>query len=282
MRNLAPTLLVGALAASTLAAHVGDGAAITGPSPDDIVIEDSITLTAYDATDVLGEGSDLVNWALRPDCDAGTFDLVAGGGPNVGRDDPSSYGAGDDGATFTATVDLSDVAPGAYCFVFNPVDTDTRLAASFFIVDDYVDLGGNVVLDGAESGNQGRPGFTHAFGGLVADAGDAGIVGSITVNYRGLGESVTYEATELTLSSANGVFAPAADAKAIITTADGDELQVLGAGESPDFDRGAVIVRAVDDSATGPYDVGNDSDGDPASGADSWVALVNGNAHVEG
>jgi hypothetical protein len=164
-----------------------------------------------------------------------------------------------------AELDISELSAGEYCFVFNTElanpDNGVRLVQWFYIVDDYVKIGGNI--DNADyltedhddldlKALRGRGQLSHAFSGVVGDAGSAGIVGSISVNYRQLNETKVYDAVGLSFRAAGGIDVTDPMAVADITTSDGGTILVLTSGASDDHPRGAIIVRPEGDAGTGP------------------------------
>lgn len=246
------------------------GAEIVSPANEEIVVGNTLDLLA---TDPGLEDKLQLNWAVRP-ASEGCDDPVSlfGGGRFVTPENEADA-VDIDGDDFTATIDLDLIAPGEYCFVFNPgpADDGNRAVSTFYVVDEYVEIGGGFNLgDGTVPGNS----TTHVVSGLVGDAGGT-IVGGITVHYRALGESVTYEADSLDFRPAAGISAFAPKAVAEIGAGDA-ELFVLDKDASPDYERGAVIVRPGGAPGTGEFEV----DSTPgATGADSWVGLERGNAH---
>lgn len=262
------TGLATAMALALTAPAMADShAAIDSPGPGELVTTNTLELVAHDDTATTGD----VDWAVRDGCAPGGTNF-AGGGPRVDvvEEHPRTWDEGD----FSATIDITDWDAGAYCFIFNPTETDTRLTQEFFVVDDHVKVGGTIAM--GEDGRGNSP--THAVEGLVGDAGAAGIVGSITVNYRELDEQVTYEAASLDFRAAGGVGAFDPRSVAEITTESGALILVLAADASDDFDRGALVVR-VDGAPSD--DEPREIDGSPgSSGADSWVPMDRGNNHT--
>jgi hypothetical protein len=264
---LSTTVLVGAISLATVAPATSDShPAITSPEAGQVVYENTLVLAAHDS----GVSDGDVNWAVRDGCAPGGTNF-AGGGPNVsGVDDPYTWEDGE----FSATLDLSSWDAGEYCFIFNPVDTPTRLLHVFYIVDDYVLVGGT--LEHGESTGKGSS-LTHSLDGVVGDAGTAGIVGSVAVNYRNLNETVTYFAADLLFRSAAGIGAHGPMDVAEITATDGAKIFVLDRDASESYPRGAVIVRAEGSPSTSDYEI----DSTPGStGADSWVPMDRGNNHT--
>ena len=272
--------LVIALAMSTMSAVVADGyPAITSPTADEVVYENLLYLSA---NDVDAEGN-AVRWAVRYEtCDAVADANRAG---NVtGVDDPFTW---EDGY-FSAEVDITSWDAGRYCFVFNTElgEADgVRLTQWFFIVDEYAKVGGNVdnadylltyhgdedlkVLRGAQ--------LSHAFDGVVGNAGSSGTVGSITVNYRQLNEYVVFEGDSLSLSAAGGISVTDPTARAAVLTVGGSEIILLDKDASDLFPRGAAIVRYEGSPSHSIYEIDNTPG---STGADSWIGLVNGNVEV--
>lgn len=262
------TTVLASLCLAVIAPAAADGhLMITSPGLGEIVHADTLDLTAvYDVEDLPTD----VYWAVRDaTCERDDAANMAG---NVG-------GFSDDftweNGLFAATVDVTSWGPGAYCFIFNPAppnDAD-RVTQMFYLVDDYVEFGGTLYM--GEDGRGNSP--THAIGGLVGDAGGAGVVGAVSVNYRELGETVVYLPTSLTFSAAGGVGGFDADAKAVMTTTSGAEIQVLDRDATDTYERGAVIVRSAGAPSVNDYEI-DATPGD--TGADSWVPFDRGNAHV--
>ncbi len=101
---------------------------ITSPEEGSHVRGTVVLGATYNDGDALDD--DAVQWALRSSCNDNTT-TVAG---NVdGKNTPSNW----DGSTFTASVDTSTLAPGEYCFVFNPTDdagqNNVRETRTFFV-----------------------------------------------------------------------------------------------------------------------------------------------------
>lgn len=267
--RIAITGLATAIALALTAPAMADShAAIDAPGPDELITNNTLELAAHDTTADTGD----VNWAVRDGCAPGVGTNFVGGGPNVDVDE--EHARDWEEGNFSATIDITDWDAGAYCFIFNPTETDTRLTQEFFVVDDHVKVGGTIAM--GEDGRGNSP--THAVEGLVGDAGAAGIVGSITVNYRELGEQVTYEADALSFRAASGVGATDPMAVADIGAASGARILVLDADASDQFDRGALVVRV---NGSPSDDEPREIDGSPGStGADSWVPMDRGNNHT--
>lgn len=268
--------------AATASFSATAGPAITSPAADEVVFANELTLEGADT-----EAADNdVLWALRAGTCARSTGTVAG---NVdGFDDDFDWTDG----VFSAGLDASSLDAGAYCFVMNTTrgpETGNRLTQEFFLVDEYMKIGGTIDLDPARLDPSFRvPGgpFSHAFEGVVGNAGAAGTVGAIVINYRWHGEHCTFEPGSLTLTNATGV-GVTADLRGDLVGADGacdDGATTSGAHligldreGSDDFPRGAVIVRWEGAPSTSNYEI----DGSAGStGADSWVALERGNVHV--
>ena len=260
------------------------GAVITSPTAGEVVYENSLTLTANDPNIENATAND-VHWALVAETDNDPRPCT--GDIKFNRVN-HPYTFSEDGY-FEAKVDLQDLEAGEYCFVFNTElenpDDGERVVHYFYIVDEYTKVGGNIdnadyLVDNHSDANlsvlRGRGQLSHAFSGVVGNAGDAGIVGSVTVNYRQLKESVTYEAESLSFRAADGIGAGNANAVAEIGTEDGGIILVLDSNSSADYPRGAIIVRPDGDPGTGLYEI-DDTPG--TGGAASWIPMENGNNH---
>ena len=153
---------------------------ITSPSEDDKIIGSlDITAEYYDGDAVNDDG---VYWAVRHNtCNAATNTVFG----NVDTyNDPYIW----DGTNFSATVDTSTVAPGYYCFVFNPQDdpgeNDVRETRWFYIADGSVNGGGQLRK---EIGPKAKDDYKISFGGQIWDLGSEGIIGDWEVNLHNVG-----------------------------------------------------------------------------------------------
>lgn len=240
---------------------------ISAPSAGEVVYWNTLDLAGSD----VDAADNTVQWAVRAGTCAANTGTVAG---NVdGFADAYDWDLG----YFTATLDISAWDAGEYCFVLNTTSgtaTGARQTQLFYVVDEYAKIGGTLYYMGEmEKGSS----PTHALDGVVGDAGAAGIVGSVTVNYRELGETVTYWADSLSFRAASGIGATDPMAVADIGTTTGATILVLDADASADFPRGAIIVRAEGSPSTSVYEI----DATPGTtGADSWVSMDRGNNHT--
>jgi len=267
-------------------------AAISSPEMGQVVYENTLYLTAFhNETDV-----DDVTWAVRlsssesdAECLANT-DVVG----NV-RGNDNDYEWDSDAGTFSANFDISDWEPGQYCFVVSSLEEEpTRLVQWFYIVDEYAKVGGNIdfadylIYNHEEidlKALRGRGQLSHAFSGVVGNAGDAGTVGSITVNYRQLGENCTFVPSSMVLDDdAPGIVGTNQELRAVIQTdVEGCSLSgpttffALDRDANTPWDRGAVVVRPGGSTDASPYLI----DGSVGQmGGDSWVPMERGNNHV--
>jgi hypothetical protein len=124
-----------------------------------------------------------VQWAVRYGTCAAATNTVFG---NVdGYNDPYSW----DGSSFHATADTSTWTPGHYCFVLNPREEadeqDVRLTRWFWVVDQYVGGGGQLIEEMV--GSKRQDWFVISFGGGVGPAGASGYVGEWEVNFHNVG-----------------------------------------------------------------------------------------------
>jgi hypothetical protein len=295
-RALSPLAIVGLLAGLLMiptTAVADSHAAITSPSADEIIYQNTLDLAAHH-DDTEAEG---VTWAVRkslssedPTCLA-SADVVG----NVrGNDDSYSWihDAENDTGEFSASFDISSWAAGQYCFVVSSLDGDPdRMVQWFYIVDEYVKVGGNI--DNADYLTEnhadldlkelrGRGQLSHAFSGVVGNAGGAGIVGSISVNYRQLDETCTFTAESLSFDNNAPGIVGGPDLRAVIgTNADcgigSAAFFALDHDANEPWDRGAVVVRPGGSTAHDPHLI----DGTPTqTGGDSWIPLESGNVSV--
>lgn len=239
---------------------------ILSPESGEVVYQNSLGLMGVDSA----APDNSPRWAVRDGTCAGGTGTVAG---NVdGFNDDFDWDAG----VFSASVDISMLPAGEYCFVLNtrlgPAE-GSRLTQTFFIVDEFAKVGGTIGMGELGQGNS----PTHALDGVVGNAGALGIVGAITVNYRELGEFVTYEADSLSFRSAAGIGVSDPMAVADIGTASGARILVLDRGASGDFPRGAIVLRKNGAPSVNPYEI-DGSEG--STGADSWVPMERGNNHT--
>lgn len=239
---------------------------IVSPDSGEVVYQNTLELRGIDTA---ARDND-ARWAVRDGTCAGGIGAVAG---NVdGFSDAFLWDSGH----FSASVDISMLPAGEYCFVLNTrqgPEEGSRLTRNFFVVDDFAKVGGTIGM--GELGRGNSP--THALDGVVGDADALGAVGSITVNYRELGETRTYEADSLSFRAAPGIGVSDGMAVATIGTTGGATILVLDRDASPDFPRGAIIVRKNGSPSVNDYEIDN-SEG--RSGADSWVPMERGNNHT--
>ncbi len=260
------------IAASTLGICGNAMAAeIFSPYADQVIYENSLALMAED----LGAADNNARWAVRSgSCDAiGGANNVAG---NVsGVDDPFTWQDG----VFTADLDISEWESGQYCFVLNTTQgtaAGSRLTQYFYIVDEYAKVGGTIYLLDNEGDTMPGKSPTDTVDGVVGKIGSM-VVGSITVNYRQLGEYRTYEARSMSFRAAAGIGVTDPMAVADIQTEDGARILVLDRDASPTFPRGAMVLRENYSPSTSDYEI----DSTPGtSGAESWVPMEKGNNHV--
>jgi len=252
--------------------------AITSPAAGEVIYENTLNLAGVDSD----AQDNNVQWAVRSETCAIATGTVAG---NVdGFDDDFAW----EGGYFTATLlDISGLDAGEYCFVLNTTQGEaagSRLTQEFYIVDEYAKVGGNVdnadylinTFENDLKELRGRQ-LSHAFEGVVGNAGSAGTVGSITVNYRQLDEYKVFVGDSLSLSAAGGIDVTDPTARAAVMTVNSSQIILLDKDASPDFERGAAIVRYEGDPSDSKYEI----DANPGeTGADSWVPLVNGNVEV--
>lgn len=266
--NNAKGLITGSAAALLMfsGAAVANDPAIELPTVDEVVYTNTIELLGHDAA----AAGNQVQWAVRLGTCARGTGTVAG---NVdGFDDPFIW---KDGA-FETAVDATDWVAGRYCFVLNTMAgaaDGSRLTQGFYLVDEFAKVGGTIGM--GEQGSGGSP--THAFDGVVGNAGINGVVGSININYRKLKETLNFEAADLSLRDASGIGVEDGTAVADITTASGATILVLDRDASPDFPRGAIIVRFNGGPSVNSYEIDNTPG---QTGADSWVEMERGNNKV--
>ena len=291
MKRLSITALaVAAVGFSGVA--LGD-AEIISPSMDQLVYENFLTLEALDEesvarllnpADVQREPRDWVGWAVRRGtCDGDANNVV--GDTNAGVFNPGNGEAKsfEDGY-FSATIDISNVTAGLYCFIFAPLDTGNRVTQWFYVVDDYAKVSGTIGM--GEQGKGYSP--THAFEGVIGNAGAYGAVGSIAINYRVLGTSCTFTPGAFATSGSdpgialNGLRGNATGLTGICTNGDTSYsanifLLDRDAESNRDAPRGAIVVRWNGDPSINDYEI----DGTPGTtGVDSWISLERGNVHV--
>ncbi|MFH1769652.1 MAG: hypothetical protein ABH833_03225 [Parcubacteria group bacterium] len=153
---------------------------ITSPEANAITFGNVELAATYDDGDDIND--DIVQWAVREGtCSAGTNTVVG----NVdGFNDPYTW----DGADFSAMFDATSLDAGLYCFIFNPKDDagepDVRETQLFYIVQDYVHGGGHAL---EEMGSKRKNWLDFSFGGIVGDAGSAGLIGTWQVNLHNVG-----------------------------------------------------------------------------------------------
>ena len=241
---------------------------ITSPMDGEVVYENTLYLAGHDTEAAENE----VRWAVRFEtCDAVAAANRAG---NVtGVDDPFTWADG----KFESTVDISDWAAGEYCFVLNTElgeSEGNRLTQEFYIVDAYVKAGGVVnMAEGIVRGNG-----THALEGWVADAGSAGLLGEIEVNYRGLRDTCTFTPTALQFdANLPGTGVRATIATTVSECAMQPSKATFFVGESDLWDRGGIVVRPSGSTAASEYLIDNTPG---ATGGASWVQLTHGNVHI--
>ena len=249
-------------------------AAISSPEMGEVVYENSLMLTANDPNIENATKND-VHWALVAETNVDPRPCT--GDIKFNRvNDPYTFS--EDGY-FEASVDLQELEAGEYCFVFNTElenpDDGERVVHYFYIVDEYAKVGGTIGMGKAGRGNS----PTHTFDGLIGDAGDAGIVGEIKVNYRMLSESCVFTPQQNVKIGetapgigvdepvrANGTFDNSCGGTAAVW--------LLGTGGLETYTRGALVIWATDSA----YDI----DLDPTTNAppSNWYPVERGNIHV--
>jgi hypothetical protein len=264
----------------------GFSAGISAPTDGEIIFQNTLELSALDETATQSL------WAVRFNTCAANTGTVAG---NVdGFSDPFNFDAG----YFEAEVDISGLDAGRYCFVFN--SGTNRYTQWFYIVDEYAKVSGTIKFDPATPPGDIRPGApfdpmpgnspTHAFSGFVGNAGVAGTVGSIDVNYRELGETCSFTATSLSLDdNAPGIVGTGENLRAVIRfeSACGNGFffaldKSINLYTTLIGPRGGVVVRVgvAGASNAGPvtdYHIDNTLG---STGGASWVSLERGEAWV--
>lgn len=260
------------------------GAAITSPTAYEVVYKNSLVLTANDPNIENATAND-VHWALVSETNADSRPCT--GDIKFNRVN-HPYTFSEDGF-FEASVDLQGLEAGEYCFVFNTElenpGVGERVVQYFYIVDEYAKIGGNIDNEDYLINKHGSLDLkqlrgrqlSHAFSGVVGNAGSAGTVGSITVNYRQLDEYVEYEADGLTLRAAAGIGVLDPTAVGNVLKVGATEILLLDKDASPNFLRGAVIVRFTGSPSMSKYEIDNTPG---AVGANSWIGLENGNVEV--
>ena len=288
------SLIAAAIAAVGFsAAAAAEEAEIFAPMPDEKVFSNTLGLVAVDPN----APANSVQWAVRVNnegCSAGASNIYNIFGNVDGMDDPYEW----TGGTFGSTLDISGLEAGEYCFVFNTTAgpaAGVRLVQDFYIVDTYAKVSGGFRLPNATvKGNS--PSYT--FDGYIADAGDAGFLGSIFVNYREIGVTCSFGPGDTTFIEIlpPGVPDHPVGTRAILNNllgqcSDGastsnarffilEKDSVLGnrTGGEEDAPRGAVVVRW-----TGAPSTNNalEIDATPGStGVNSWYILERGNGVV--
>jgi hypothetical protein len=282
MKRLSITALAVAAVGFSGAAFANDTVTeIFSPESGEVIYKNTLELSAADTSAfVLVDGNFVWNsarWAVRKGTCAASTGAVAG---NVdGFSNASSWVDG----YFSAELDATGFLAGEYCFVLNTelgAAQGNRQTQIFYIVDKYAKVGGTIYLDNSRGDIvPGGNSPTDTVDGVVGVAGTAGVVGSITVNYRLSNEYKTYEANAITFRNAAGIGVYDPMAVAEIRTSANDVLLVLDRDASPDFPRGALIVRPEGWAAD--YDEDREIDNTPGQGgADSWVPMHRGNNHV--
>lgn len=262
-------LSISIFAASTVFAD----SAIESPSFDELIYDNMIELSAYDT----GAVENAANWAVREGttCDVGTTNVAGNVG---GFDDAFTWMDG----KFAAWFDATGLPGGEYCFVLNTTvgaADGSRLVQPFILLDKYVKVGGTLNMGGLK-GKGNSP--THALDGFVGLVVGSDVYGSITVNYRELGEYITYEAEDLTFRAAAGIgvtdpMAVGAIELSMDEAGNTGTILVLDRDATEDFPRGAIIVRPFGEPTNDVYEI----DATPGEGgADSWVPMDRGNNHT--
>jgi hypothetical protein len=268
MKRLSITALaVAAVGFSGLALAEDPVVAIFSPESGQVTYENSLLLSGADTTSV----DNSARWALRQGTCAASTGTVAG---NVdGYNDPFDWGNG----YFAAELDAAGFSAGEYCFVLNTTAGPAaghRQTQVFYIVDEYAKAGGTIYLPDEFGVLPPGNSPTDTVEGVVGQAGAAGVVGSITINYRQVGTYVTYEAKTLSFRAANGIGVSDPTAVAEIIAEDGAKVLILDRKASPGFPRGALILRSQGGATDNEFEI----DSTPgATGADSWVPMIKGN-----
>lgn len=271
---------IGLIATTALA----DEAQISAPSANQVINENTLELFGMDPA------ATGVQWAVRlGTCDANTG-TVAG---NVdGYATPFNFDEGN----FSSTLDITSWYAGQYCFVLNT--GVNRLTQWFYIVDGYAKISGTIffspvsdVRPSALAGELltlGGRSPSHTFKGLVGNAGAAGTVGSIEVNYRELGVTCEFIPSSLSFDDdAPGIVGTGMDLRAVLPStstcaAENFQFYILDRAVNDYSDaigpRGAVVVRQGNTGAP-VQDLDIDNTLGTGGGA-SWVSLARGNALV--
>jgi hypothetical protein len=176
---------------------------IIEPEEDEIVTGITDLIATYDDGDDVND--DGVNWAVREGTCAAGVNTVFG---NV---DEHSDSFEWDGADFSAEWDTTGVAPGMYCFIFNPTDDpgqdDIRLTREFWVAESYVNGGGQII---EETSPKQKDWFKVSFGGWLADVGD--LMGEWTVQFHNVSDNALDKGTfHATSFSALNLFAATSD-----------------------------------------------------------------------
>ena len=281
MKRLSITALaVAAVGFSGVAA--ADLSEIYSPSDGEIIYSNNLELSAADpnvATAYTG-----VHWAVvseGPGPSGNNFAECLGTIHFNKNNHPYTWADGE----FAASIDISSLPAGEYCFVFNTrLDNPTygdRVWHYFTVVDKYAKVDGTIRMGEAEKGNS----PTHAFEGVIGTVGNS-IVGSILVNYRLLGEycSLTPRSTVLIGETApgigvtapvraNGLFDNSCGGTAVVWILGIDNGAIDAFGELR-YPRGAIVIWDTDNG--GKYDI----DLDPSSRTDpfnNWFPMARGN-----
>ena len=258
-------LLLSIVVSAFASVAIAQDAAIEAPADSEVVYTNMIELIGYDTTAVENNA----RWAVRQGtCAAGT-NTVAGNVDGYSNDFTWI------GGEFYSMFDATNLPGGEYCFILNTQQgaaQGNRLTQVFYIVDEYVKAGGTICMGCLGKGNS----PTHSIEGVVGKVGGT-VYGSITVNYRELGEYITYDAASLTFRAANGIGVSDPTAVGVTISTGGANIFVLDRDASEDFPRGAIVLRAEGTPFDGPYEIDNTPG---QTGADSWVKMDKGNNHT--
>jgi len=173
-------LVFSALAIATSGAALADG--IASPTTGQVIFSDDVMLLgSYDA-------AASVQWAFRR-YDGGTCAAGAGLVNNIaGNVDGMADTYDLDNGQFEAMLDLTGLSAGTYCAVLNFTSAGgPRYMQTFYVVDQYAKVSGRVD-DPFITDSKGRKAPVYTFSGVLGLAGSAGTVGSVTVNYKQLGD----------------------------------------------------------------------------------------------
>ncbi len=185
----------GSLAVDVSKCAYASGEILT-PLEGEVVFGETLLSGIYNDNDNVP--NNIVRWAVRQ----GT--CTAGVGTVFGNVDGHHDSYEWDGHLFTSTIDTSTLTPGNYCFVFNPLDDNegvhnVRETREFIVADTYIHGGGHAL---EEMESKRKDWLDFSFGGWVADAGVAGLLGEWQVNLHNVGgtdlDKSRFHTTEIT------------------------------------------------------------------------------------